>query len=245
MNKQGKAVYDSLEDWRKTNIFIVLRYLNLRNADGSDFDPLNYEELRTWLQRANSKNMAYKLSAQMAVLYLNAEIGNLGNRMIYTPGISFLGMKYGFMSPPVFILYVNQQLFSNSMGGDPNRAQHEYLRSLVEQANSDLSFVQLQPCGLPVSAKARPVEEIIDMAQSAATQIWPNPSGTRFNLRTTFSTNDGNIRIRVLDRLGKPVYSITGSANKVYQFGEGFTPGLYFVEIVQGSKHSTIKIVKQ
>src|SRR5207249_1012527 len=36
-----------------------LRYWGLRNADGTDFDPYTYAQLRTWMMGANSKNMTF------------------------------------------------------------------------------------------------------------------------------------------------------------------------------------------
>lgn len=245
MNKQGQVAFDALPDWQQSKVLGMLQYLNLRNADGSDYDPGSFEELRNWLQHANAKNIAYKLSAQMAVLYLNAEIGNLDDRAIYTPGINYWGYQRDFMNVNTVIWYVNQQLFENSYGGDASRTLHKSLSKMLEDANADKTYVQLQPCGshMVTSAKKGVVEEGARVTPSAV--IWPNPSGSHFNLRLSAVDGNGDLQVRVLDVQGKLLYSATGPAGKAYQFGEGFKPGLYFVEITHGENRSTIKVVKQ
>lgn len=41
------------------------------------------------------------------------------------------------------------------------------------------------------------------------------------------------------------MYQTNSTTNKDYRFGENFTPGIYFVEIMQGERRSTFKVVKQ
>jgi hypothetical protein len=245
ITKNGKAAFDALANWQKDYILNTLRFYNLCNTDGSDFDPNSYADLANWMQGANAKNKAYKLSAQMAALYLNAEVFQLGNRMIYTPGISYWGWQKDFMFVNTVVLYINQQLFTpTALGGDPIRADFEYLSNMLLQANSNLSFVQLQPCGIsPLTMKPN----LVDLEQELTTlpRIWPNPTGDYFNLRPASGVPDGKVQIRIFDALGKAIFSTTGSALKDYRFGENFLPGLYMVEISQGGKRTVVKLVKQ
>ena len=247
MNKKGKAAFYSLASWQQDYILTYLRDFNLRNADGSDFDPVTFEALSEWLQRANAKNMAYKLSAQMAVLFLNKELNTLGSRMLHTPGIRFLGIDYNFMSVDLFIVYVNQQLFSNSFGGDANRAEHEALYYLTEQANEDLIFVQLQPCSsnLITAVKTQRLQEQDKAGRQAKVVLWPNPSANRFTLRLPNHAGDVQVQVNVVDVHGKQVYAATGSSRQEFRFGKNFLPGLYFVTVIQGSTRLSVKIVKQ
>jgi hypothetical protein len=56
----------------------VLRSLNLRNEDGSHFDPATYSAFSAWLGKASGTNMAYDLSGQLAGMklnVLNAQVG--------------------------------------------------------------------------------------------------------------------------------------------------------------------------
>lgn len=247
MNKKGRDAFYNLASWQLEYILSYLRYLNLRNADGSDFDPLNFEELQTWLQRANAKNMAYKLSAQLAVLYLNTEIFMLGNRMLHTPGIQFFGFDYTFMNVYWFIFYVNQQLFVNSFGSDANRMQHQELYELVEQANEDLIFVQLQPCGniVTTAVQSQRPQDLAKVDTSPGLTIWPNPTASQFSLRLSGRDADGPVQLSVWDVQGKRVYSTTGSQQQEYRFGKDFRSGIYVVEVVQGIRRYHTKILKQ
>lgn len=246
MGKKGKAAFDSLQSWQQDYILSSLRYLNLRNSDGSDFDPWTYQELSTWLQRANAKNMAYKVSAQMAVLYLNSEVRMLYSRALQTPGINFLGIDYKFMDLSLFIFYANQQLFTNSFGKDADRNLHQDLYELMVKANNDSIFVQLEPCYLNLISSEKNNRKITsEIIPQGAIRIWPNPSSGQFNLRLPGNTEKGQLQIRVLDLQGRQVYTATGSTQQDYRFGEKLTPGLYYVEVIQGNTRTNFKIIKQ
>ena len=190
--------------------------------------------------------MAYKLSAQMAVLFLNAEVNMLGYRMIHTPGLQYWGINYNFMDVNLFLWAVNQELFSNSFGGDNTRDYHQYLYEMIEQANNDLTFVQLQPCGNNMVTSAKNGEPgQFEINKSLPVQIWPNPSANDFNLRLSSGSGNEQVQIKVLDVHGRQVYSITGNNKREYQFGKSLLPGLYIIEIIQGSTRSSYKIIKQ
>jgi hypothetical protein len=74
----------------------------------------------------------------------------------------------------------------------------------------------------------------------------PNPTerGTAFNLTIAGKANE-EIEFRVLNVMGKEVYSGRGAANATYKFGANFITGVYFVEVIQGGNKQIIKIVKQ
>lgn len=246
LSKHGQAAFEG--SWNAPYLLQWMWYLNLCNADGSRFVPESYAQLRTWLQQANAKNMAYKVSAQLAVLFLNLHTGMVGwDRMVYTPGIRYWWYPTEFMSVDALISYISDQLavHARSFGGDANRYQLESLKNLLELVNGDLYFVQQQPCGsAPVTrAKKQVVTESAGGLSPVA--VWPNPSGSFFSLRPAANGVDGIVQVRVLDVAGKLVYATSGSLQKEYRFGEAFKPGLYFVEIRQGASRSTLKVVKQ
>lgn len=166
--------------------------------------------------------------------------------MIHTPGLQYWGTYYNFMDVNLFLWAVNQELFSNSFGGDANRDYHQYLYEMIEQANSDLTFVQQQPCGSNMITSARNRETgQLEINKSLPVQIWPNPSTNQFNLRLANGTGNEQVQIKVMDVQGRQVYTITGSNQREYHFGKSFMPGLYFIEVIQGSTHSNFKIIKQ
>ena len=63
-NKNGQALFGSDD-------LAAMVALNLRNANGSAFDPGNYAAFKTWLQSRNAVNMSYQLSAMLAAMRLN------------------------------------------------------------------------------------------------------------------------------------------------------------------------------
>ena len=77
-------------------------------------------------------------------------------------------------------------------------------------------------------------------------KIMPNPSvkGTDFTLNATGKTSQ-DVQIRVLNMLGKTVYSTKGAANQTYKFGGNFISGIYIVEVIQGTEIQRVKVVKQ
>jgi hypothetical protein len=56
--------------------------------------------------------MSYKLSAQLAALYLSMQTGLVdGSRMVYTPGIGYWGNQGNFMQVYSLIYYTSYQLY--------------------------------------------------------------------------------------------------------------------------------------
>ena len=73
-------------------------------------------------------------------------------------------------------------------------------------------------------------------------QVTPNPTTSDF--RVTIKGNMSEpVSINVVNMFGASVYKASGSITKVYGFGSELSPGIYVLEVSQGSK--SIKIVKQ
>jgi hypothetical protein len=114
------------------------------------------------------------------------------------------------------------------------------------KANNDSIFVQLEPCYLNlINSEKNNRKNTSEIISNGAIRIWPNPSSSQFNLRLPGNTVKGQLQIRVLDLQGRQVYSATGSTQQDYRFGEKLTPGLYYVEVIQGNTRSNFKIIKQ
>jgi Carbohydrate binding domain/SdrD B-like domain/Secretion system C-terminal sorting domain len=241
MNKQGEAAVETA--FKMEQALWELRNLNLRNADGSPFDPYAFTDYRNWLQKANAKNMSHMVSAQLSVMYLNYLMGYVdGSRFVYTPGCGFWSGK--FMTVDVLLWYTNYylQFTPSSTGNDPERSYLECLKDALDRANNNLTFVQLQPCG--ATAPARVAEEPV-ITRVNAVKIWPNPSNSSFTLRFSDAAVNEPVQIRVLDITGKQVYTVKGFANNDYRFGEQFKPGVYLVELIRSNERRTMKLVKQ
>ena len=74
--------------------------------------------------------------------------------------------------------------------------------------------------------------------------VAPNPSDNYFTVRVS-SKDTKPVQIRVLDAVGRVVFTQKGSTNDTYRFGQKLSAGTYVVEISQGSERKTIKLVKE
>ncbi|MEJ5367717.1 MAG: SdrD B-like domain-containing protein [Bryobacteraceae bacterium] len=147
-NRNGFATFSS---W--TSPLAELTSLNLRNADGSEFNPTSYDHFRTWLRDANAVNMAYMLSAQLAAMKLNVLAGFVnGAALIYAPGTESANSA-GFASVNAIIAEADAELGLHryTPSGSQYRSYQEALKNALDQANNNMNFVQPGPCALPPS----------------------------------------------------------------------------------------------
>ncbi|MCW3092118.1 MAG: putative amylopullulanase [Ferruginibacter sp.] len=90
--------------------------------------------------------------------------------------------------------------------------------------------------------QGRNAADVISVS-TAVIKVWPNPANTYFTLRT--GTPNATAQVRVLDVTGRQVYGVFATNGKDLQFGEKLPRGIYFSEVIQGGKRTTIKLVKQ
>jgi len=125
---------------------------NLRNANGTDFDPSNYNQFKSWLLDGNATNMAYMLSVQYAAMWLNinaVDANNPGvdpNAMIYAPGTTSANFL-GFATVGAVMAEANIELgiHGTALANDPWRSYQEALKNALDNANNNLNFVQNWP----------------------------------------------------------------------------------------------------
>jgi hypothetical protein len=121
--------------------------LNLRNANGSDFNPTSTSGLSSWLLNANATNMAYMLSAQLAAMELNVRHGVDGNALVYAPGATGANAA-GFITVNALMIEANMSLGTNplTIASGSVRTYQEALKTALDKANNNLNFVQSSPC---------------------------------------------------------------------------------------------------
>jgi hypothetical protein len=143
-NKNGQALVGADD-------LALLVGLNLRNANGSAFDPATYASLRTWLLNGTAINMAYMLSVQLAAMELNVLNGNVvGTALIFAPGTTSAN-ALGFASVNAVMAEANTELglhADTTSGGaqDAFRAYQQALKNALDAANNNLNFVSAEPC---------------------------------------------------------------------------------------------------
>lgn len=90
--------------------------------------------------------------------------------------------------------------------------------------------------------KVVPTQEYI--SDKLEVKVYPNPSTTQFSLQVK-SDRKERINMRIVNILGSKVSSREVMPNEIIRFGNDLKKGLYYVEIVQGTKKKIIKIIKQ
>lgn len=144
-NKNGQALIDSAD-------LTALRTLNLRNANGSDFDPTTAAQVKTFLLGGNAVNMANMLSVQLTAMELNVLNGKVSSSAIISTGS-------GFQSIADLMTAANAELIAhpNTTAAGADRTNQESLKNLLDDANNDKSiFVQSNPCTYTFDGLAPP-----------------------------------------------------------------------------------------
>ena len=74
---------------------------------------------------------------------------------------------------------------------------------------------------------------------------FPNPSSNGFTIQTKSGVVNSKITMQLFDQLGRPMakydHVVPGSTIIV---GEGFKPGVYYLDVIQGSQRRQLKLVK-
>jgi hypothetical protein len=140
-NKNGQALFGADD-------LALMVSLNLRNANGTNFDPANYSGFRTWLLNATATNMSYMLSAQLAAMELNVLNGKVsGASLVYAPG-AVSANALGFTTVNALMGEANTELGVHGLvlSGNAARPYQEALKNALDKANNDSTFVQTTPC---------------------------------------------------------------------------------------------------
>ena len=149
--------------------FQLLTSLNLVQANGSPQNfagnlTQNTTALDAWLQGANAVNMAYMLSAQLAAMEFNVfyhsvkfGVGVDPNSFVYAPALlnpSFpptAGLTaLGFITVKDLMTAANNILMppngNYTVAPSITRSYEEALKTALDKANNNLTFVQSEPC---------------------------------------------------------------------------------------------------
>lgn len=142
-NKNGQATMTNVIGMDAA--LAALRALNLVNANGTDFDPTEYRQFRTWLLSANATYMGYMLSAQLAAMKLNVMAGAPagfvnGNAFVYAPGVPGAN-DFGFIKIKDLMAAANALL----PGTAGDRDLQEIIKNALDSANNNKNFLCLGP----------------------------------------------------------------------------------------------------
>jgi hypothetical protein len=142
-NRNGQALFGSDD-------LAEMVALNVRNANGTAFNPASYAAFRTWILNATATNMAYMLSAQLAAMKLNVLNGFVnGGALIYAPGTNSAN-SLGFATVNAVMAEANALLGAADplliLSGNSDRPRAEALKNALDKGNNNLNFAQPTPC---------------------------------------------------------------------------------------------------
>ncbi len=75
-------------------------------------------------------------------------------------------------------------------------------------------------------------------------QAYPNPTVTGFVLKTS-GFDEGNLTVIVTDVIGRVIFQSAGNKNTQFRFGDSFKSGIYYLQVIQGHKMKTAKLIKE
>ena len=98
----------------------------------------------------------------------------------------------------------------------------------------------------PVIAKARMVEEIAaEVPITFGAKAYPNPSHKEFSIQITSNNKKDVIRMIVSDVSGRTIERKNSIPfDQFIKLGSNYRPGVYIVEVVQGTSKATLRLVK-
>ena len=117
----------------------LLASLNLVDANGNAFDPVDYPSFRTWLLAADATNMAYKLSSHLAAMQLNVEAGLVNGNSFYIP-------YGGTINSLIAAANTSLGLYPYTPAGHAQRANQEQLKNFLDALNNGANIVSASPC---------------------------------------------------------------------------------------------------
>jgi hypothetical protein len=93
--------------------------------------------------------------------------------------------------------------------------------------------------------RSNPAPEVVGAGNFNAT-VFPNPTTSMFTVKVESNNNAEKINLRVMDIYGRVIEMKNGVApNTMIRFGNGYKPGVYFTQILQGDRKLTLKLVKE
>lgn len=117
----------------------ILTALNLRNANGTHYNPGNYANFRSWLLGANATNMSYMLSAQLAAMAMNVASGFVDADAFYVPYGGTVGELIAQADDAL-----GEEGFA--IAGNADRDYQEALKNHLDALNNGAGVVSATPC---------------------------------------------------------------------------------------------------
>lgn len=129
----------------------------------------------------------------------------------------------------------------------------QYFNVLLSKPTSGVTFTNASgrvtiKDGAPTTVTlkaASSVEAVSEKASALSVQALPNPSANQFTLIIKSALTKPVI-VQITDALGRRVEAYPSvPSNSTLRFGGNYRPGMYLVQVMQGTERTTLKLVKQ
>jgi hypothetical protein len=95
---------------------------------------------------------------------------------------------------------------------------------------------------LPTSRGINPV--IISTEETMDVMVYPNPTTSAYQMFVKSSKLSQTVKARILDLQGRLIKTLTFNSNETIAFGSDLKAGVYMVEVREGVKLKTVRVVK-
>ncbi len=249
-NKHGGALITDTD-------LSALRTLNLRNTNGSNFDPTTANQYQSWLTSAGASNMAYKLSEHLSALKLNLAHGMTGPAGNVDAGRDLTAMmEYAncLLDNPIGVCggsFAGQN-GSVTTGSSLLKTEQERLKNVIQQINTNGSFVQPSPCGLVAGPGKLNVDSLASSSLPMPTtfalgQNYPNPFNPTTVIRYQLPVSN-RVTLKIYNVLGQEVKTLVDEVQdvgfkSVQWDASGIASGVYFYRIQAGTFVASKKLL--
>ncbi len=103
--------------------------------------------------------------------------------------------------------------------------------------------VNISACDFLFSKSGLTNDTKAEQMENDGINIYPNPAGAEARVEWVTKL-PGQITYRIFDAAGKQVTRFTANPNEPVLIGQGFMPGVYLVEAIQGMRKKTSRLVK-
>ncbi|MBR9861405.1 T9SS type A sorting domain-containing protein [bacterium] len=109
--------------------------------------------------------------------------------------------------------------------------------------NSDCWFVETEDSTSDDTTSQDTVVEttyVLESQKNNAIKVYPNPSATVYHVDLNLHASV----LRVMDQQGKVIYELLEPANKIVVDASGYSPGMYFLEIISPEGIQRVRLLK-
>ncbi len=208
--------------------------------------------------------------SQLSSVSSSAPVFTVGNTSGYYTYTVTVTNRYGCSKTATISLCVTDVRIAGSNGngkvyvchlppGNPGNRQtlsisvNAVSAHLGNHTGDRLGSCDVAPCAAPVVSSTTPVitratkeatTEVATTEEELKVTVMPNPSTTYFTLKLE-SKYETPVNMRVMDGRGRVVDARSKiGANSTIQIGHNYSSGVYYAELIQGSKRKVVQLIK-